>query len=189
MDYRDRIVIDPQIRFGKPCVHGTRITVGDMLSYLASGMSEQDIEADFPQLTRYPRLPGVCRGARAPCHEYSDQLSGVLLFDENLAVRLVSALSDLYPNCAHVADRGVAGAPDLVIWRHAGEQRLAIVSKDGDFQQLSVLYGAPPKVIWIRSGNCSTNRESTCYATIERILIASLPTKRPLFLPSFKAAA
>jgi uncharacterized protein (DUF433 family) len=51
MDYRNRIVIDPEIRFGKPSVKGTRITVGDVLSYLASGMSEQQILADFPQLT------------------------------------------------------------------------------------------------------------------------------------------
>ena len=50
MDYRDRIVIDPGIRFGKPCVRGTRISVGDVLSYLASGMTEQQILADFPQL-------------------------------------------------------------------------------------------------------------------------------------------
>ncbi len=50
MDYRDRIAIDPEIRFGKPCVRGTRITVGDVLSYLASGMSEQQILTDFPQL-------------------------------------------------------------------------------------------------------------------------------------------
>ncbi|MBV8936498.1 MAG: DUF433 domain-containing protein [Alphaproteobacteria bacterium] len=52
MDYRDRVVIDPEIRFGKPCVRGTRITVGDVLSYLASGMSEQELLSDFPQLTR-----------------------------------------------------------------------------------------------------------------------------------------
>lgn len=51
MDYRDRIVIDPAIRFGKPCVRGTRITVGDILSYLASGMREEEILVDFPQLT------------------------------------------------------------------------------------------------------------------------------------------
>jgi uncharacterized protein (DUF433 family) len=51
MDYRDRIAIDPAIRFGKPCVRGTRITVGDILSYLASGMREEEILADFPQLT------------------------------------------------------------------------------------------------------------------------------------------
>jgi uncharacterized protein (DUF433 family) len=52
MDYRERIVIDPEVRFGKPTVRGTRITVGDVLSYLASGMSEEEILADFPQLTR-----------------------------------------------------------------------------------------------------------------------------------------
>jgi uncharacterized protein (DUF433 family) len=51
MDYRDRILINPEIRFGKPCVRGTRITVGDVLSYLASGMTEQQILVDFPQLT------------------------------------------------------------------------------------------------------------------------------------------
>jgi uncharacterized protein (DUF433 family) len=51
MDYRDRIVIDPEVRFGKPSIRGTRITVGDVLSYLASGMHEQDILGDFPQLT------------------------------------------------------------------------------------------------------------------------------------------
>jgi len=50
MDYRDRIVIDPEVRFGKPYVRGTRITVGDVLSYLASGMREEEILADFPQL-------------------------------------------------------------------------------------------------------------------------------------------
>ncbi|MFW5920234.1 MAG: DUF433 domain-containing protein [Polyangiales bacterium] len=50
MDYRDRIVIDPEVRFGKPTVRGTRITVGDVLSYLAGGMSQQEILTDFPQL-------------------------------------------------------------------------------------------------------------------------------------------
>ena len=52
MDYQGRIIIDPEIRFGKPCVRGTRITVGDVLSYLAPGMREDEILADFPQLTR-----------------------------------------------------------------------------------------------------------------------------------------
>jgi uncharacterized protein (DUF433 family) len=52
MDYHDRIVVDPEIRFGKPTVRGTRITVGDVLSYLASGMSADEILADFPSLTR-----------------------------------------------------------------------------------------------------------------------------------------
>lgn len=52
MNYQDRIVIDSAVRFSKPSVRGTRITVGDVLSYLASGMREEEIIADFPQLTR-----------------------------------------------------------------------------------------------------------------------------------------
>ena len=52
IDYLSRITIDPEVRFGKPCVRRTRITVGDVLSYLASGMSEDNFLTDFPQLTR-----------------------------------------------------------------------------------------------------------------------------------------
>jgi len=51
MSSLDRITISPEVRFGKPCVRGTRITVGDVLSYLASGMSEQEVLADFPDLS------------------------------------------------------------------------------------------------------------------------------------------
>lgn len=46
----DRIVINPDIRFGKPCVRGTRITVGDVLSYLAAGTSQEALLQEFPQL-------------------------------------------------------------------------------------------------------------------------------------------
>ena len=48
----DRISLDPTVRFGKPCVRGTRITVGDILGCLAGGMSEDHVRADFTQLTR-----------------------------------------------------------------------------------------------------------------------------------------
>ena len=51
MNMLDRIAVDPAIRFGKPCVRGTRMSVGDVLGYLAGGMSEAQILADFPQLT------------------------------------------------------------------------------------------------------------------------------------------
>lgn len=50
--YRERIVLDAEVRFGKPVVRGTRISVGDVLGYLAGGMSEEQVLADFPQLTR-----------------------------------------------------------------------------------------------------------------------------------------
>ncbi|MBV6404708.1 MAG: hypothetical protein GFGODING_01464 [Flavobacteriales bacterium] len=51
MDYRDIITIDPDRRFGKPCVRDTRIAVYDVLSWLAAGMTHQEIRDDFPQLT------------------------------------------------------------------------------------------------------------------------------------------
>ena len=52
MDYRDRITIEPGKRSGKPCIRGTRITVYDILDYLAGGMTEDEILADFPYLER-----------------------------------------------------------------------------------------------------------------------------------------
>jgi uncharacterized protein (DUF433 family) len=52
MSALERITIDTTIRFGKPCVRGTRITVGDVLSYLAAGMTEEQIVSEFSQLTR-----------------------------------------------------------------------------------------------------------------------------------------
>jgi len=52
MDYHRLITIEPGKRGGKPCIRGMRITVYDVLEYLASGMSEDDILRDFPDLTR-----------------------------------------------------------------------------------------------------------------------------------------
>ncbi|AMQ55499.1 DUF433 domain-containing protein [Algoriphagus sanaruensis] len=51
MNYLDYISIDPNIRFGRPCIKGTRISVSDVLGWMASGMSMDDIIADFPELT------------------------------------------------------------------------------------------------------------------------------------------
>ena len=51
MNPLDRISIDPAVRFGKACVRGTRLTVGEVLEFLASGRSEAELFADFPQLT------------------------------------------------------------------------------------------------------------------------------------------
>jgi len=82
-----------------------------------------------------------------------------LLFDQNLAPRLVGDLGDLFPGSAHVRDLGLDSVPDQEIWSRARDDGFVIVSKDNDFQQMSFLFGAPPKVIWIRRGNCSV-RES-----------------------------
>jgi len=52
MDYRDIITIEPGKRNGKPCIRGMRITVYDVLGYLASGMSADEVIDDFPELTK-----------------------------------------------------------------------------------------------------------------------------------------
>lgn len=63
MDYAKRISIDPEVRFGKPCVRGARISVGDVLGYLASGMTEAQVLADFPALSHEDIL--ACLGFAA----------------------------------------------------------------------------------------------------------------------------
>ena len=79
-----------------------------------------------------------------------------LLFDENLSSRLVGALADEFPNSSHVNLAGLTSATDLEIWAYAREHDFAVVSKDDDFRSLSLVNGAPPKVIWLRIGNAST---------------------------------
>jgi predicted nuclease of predicted toxin-antitoxin system len=81
-----------------------------------------------------------------------------LLFDENLSPQLVARLSDLFPSSLHVRTVGMQGANDPLIWTLAEENDYLIVSKDSDMHDLSLLRGAPPKVIWIRLGNCSTRQ-------------------------------
>ena len=79
-----------------------------------------------------------------------------LLFDHNLSHRLASILLDVYPESVHVRELLLERASDEAIWDYARTHHLAIVSKDSDFHQRSVVEGFPPKVIWIRRGNCTT---------------------------------
>ncbi len=78
-----------------------------------------------------------------------------LLFDQNLSPRLVRLLSDVYSECSHVQELGMDKSSDTDVWNYAAEHGYTIVSKDSDFHQRSLLLGAPPRVIWIRQGNCS----------------------------------
>jgi len=86
-----------------------------------------------------------------------------LLFDQNLSPKLIRRLSDLYPNSDHLDLLRLGTAEDTLVWEHAKANGFVVVTKDADFADLSVLRGFPPKVVWIRRGNCST-------ANIEEIL-------------------
>ena len=80
-----------------------------------------------------------------------------LLLDQNLSPRLLPALADLFPDSTHVREVGLKAAADHAVWQYAAQHGFAIVSKDADFHERSFLLGQPPKVIWIRRGNCSTD--------------------------------
>jgi predicted nuclease of predicted toxin-antitoxin system len=81
-----------------------------------------------------------------------------LLLDENLSDRMIHRIVDLYPDSEHVKTLGLINTDDKLIWEYAKTNGFVIVSKDADFHQRSLLYGHPPKFIYLRIGNCSTSK-------------------------------
>lgn len=79
-----------------------------------------------------------------------------LLLDQNISRALVHKLASLYPDSMHVADVGLDSAEDEAVWDYAANNSRLIVSKDSDFSHRSLVLGHPPKVVWVRRGNCST---------------------------------
>lgn len=104
-----------------------------------------------------------------------------LLFDHNLSPRLTKALSDHYPGSIHVRDVGLHSADDDTVWKYAIRHGLTIVSKDADFHQRSFLFGAPPKVVWIRLGNCSTQHIEGILRAHHRDLLAFVESDEGAF--------
>jgi predicted nuclease of predicted toxin-antitoxin system len=80
-----------------------------------------------------------------------------LLFDENLSHKLAQRLADVFPDSVHVRDVGLKAAEDSSVWDYAKNNDFVIISKDADMHERSFVLGYPPKVIWIRLGNCSTS--------------------------------
>ena len=81
-----------------------------------------------------------------------------LLLDKNLSDRIVHRIIDLYPNSDHVKTLALTNTDDVLIWEYAKENNFVIVSKDSDFHQRSLLYGHPPKFIYLRVGNSPTSK-------------------------------
>ena len=81
-----------------------------------------------------------------------------LLFDENLSHKLSRRLADLFPDSLHVRDVGLKSSDDPLVWEYAKQNGLMIVSKDADMHDRSLIFGYPPKVVWVRLGNCSTRQ-------------------------------
>jgi predicted nuclease of predicted toxin-antitoxin system len=79
-----------------------------------------------------------------------------LLFDQNLAPKLAVRLADLFPASSHVQDASLERGTDIQVWEYAKAGGFAIVTKDDDYNDLSVVRGSPPKVLWLQLGNCTT---------------------------------
>lgn len=96
-----------------------------------------------------------------------------LLFDQNLSHRLPARFADLFPGSAHIRAASLDQAPDNQIWEYARANDFCIVTQDSDFAERSKLYGAPPKVVWLRCGN-STPQQVEAILRHNAVLIIEL---------------
>ncbi|MEE8056989.1 MAG: DUF5615 family PIN-like protein, partial [Pseudomonadales bacterium] len=76
--------------------------------------------------------------------------------DNNLSHRLASKFSKLVEECQHVRNVGLESSEDMKVWQFAKDNGYVIVTKDEDFSFISHVRGYPPKVVWLKVGNCST---------------------------------
>ncbi len=80
-----------------------------------------------------------------------------LLFDQNISHRILDRLPELFKESTSVKKEGLINDLDRKIWEFAKRENLVIVTQDSDYNDLTALYGFPPKIIWIRSGNLKTD--------------------------------
>jgi predicted nuclease of predicted toxin-antitoxin system len=88
-----------------------------------------------------------------------------LLLDENLSERLLPSVIKLFPGSVHSRSLGLAGSHDNRIWEQARMGGFVLATRDEDFIRLSVLRGAPPKVIWLNVGNAKTATIAALFQT------------------------
>ena len=86
-----------------------------------------------------------------------------LLFDNNLSHKLVARLHDIFPGSTHVMLENMDEVQDEIIWEFAKANDFTIVTKDADYNEINLINSFPPKVVWLRIGNCKI-------ADLERIV-------------------
>jgi len=105
-----------------------------------------------------------------------------LLFDEQLSETLPVLLADVFPGSLHVRALVGVGVSDERVWELAVEHHCLLVTKDEDFHRLSVLRGAPPKVVWLRLGNCTTEAAAALLRRHQSALQAFADQEEATFL-------
>lgn len=95
-----------------------------------------------------------------------------LLLDENLSSRIVPRIIDLFPGSSQVKDHDLDRTDDAVIWEFARSNGYTIVSKESDFFQRSLLFGAPPKFLYLKVGNSPTSDVTTLIRSNSQLIHA-----------------
>ena len=88
-----------------------------------------------------------------------------LLFDQNISHRILKILSEDFVGSTSVKSKNLIDSSDKAIWEFAKKSNFVIVTQDSDFNDLNSLYGFPPKIIWIRTGNLKTDELASILKT------------------------
>lgn len=106
-----------------------------------------------------------------------------LLFDQNISRKLVKLLDDVFPDSKPISAVLSENSEDSEIWNYAKENGYVIVTKDDDFEQRSILFGHPPKLIWLRLGNCKTSDIESLLRRSMNTILAFNSDEETSFLP------
>lgn len=106
-----------------------------------------------------------------------------LLLDQNLSRKIITQIENVYPDSCHLTSALTETTSDRDIWLYAEEHGFVIVTKDDDFEQRSILLGHPPKVIWIRLGNCKTDQIVSLLINSQNIILAFSDDSEKSILP------
>ena len=106
-----------------------------------------------------------------------------LLFDHHLSPTLVERLADVFPDSEHVWNVKLHDVPDETVWLYAREHDFTVVSKDADFSEISMQLGYPPKLIWLKIKNWSTDQvEALIRSGYSRVIELPAATDRGILV-------
>jgi predicted nuclease of predicted toxin-antitoxin system len=93
-----------------------------------------------------------------------------VLLDENISYRILKKIGYLFEDCKHVNEIGLTSSSDTSIWEFAYKNGYVIITFDADYQELSVLKGFPPKVIWLNTGNMRTDKLASLIISYNKVI-------------------
>ncbi|UII74693.1 DUF5615 family PIN-like protein [Flagellimonas sp. HMM57] len=93
-----------------------------------------------------------------------------LLFDQNISFRLLKKILPIFSESFSVKDLNLINSSDIEIWKYAKANKFTIITFDADFFDLNTLYGGPPKIIWLKTGNMTTNSIAQLFIDQETLI-------------------